>query len=241
MKDRIIVINIKFNSWKRAQSLDEEWIKNRLRIFAEYTLNSIKAQIRQDFIVIMKCREEMFDFTINEAKKIMPIPENVIFLNCIKKSSEFELLKELIAGYKYYYEVRLDSDDMYAKTYIDMLYKYNPKDETEVLINQEGYIYDTKTGRLAPYHYASPPYYTFIYKVEDYLKGFRYNLGDIGHRNVILLKHEILKGNNFLFIIHGDNIHSSFELLISYRGKPIEDGKEEILEGFGIVEGSQNK
>jgi len=238
MKDRIVVINIKFTSWRRTQSLDKEWIKNRLRIFAEYTLNSIKAQTRQDFIVIMKCSEELFDFTINEAKNIMSIPENVIFLNCIKKSSEFKLLKELVAGYIYYYETRLDSDDMYIKTYVDMLYKYTPKDETEVLINQEGYIYDTKTGRLAPYHYTSPPNYTFIYKVEDYLKGFRYDLGNVGHRNAILLKHEILKGNNFLFIIHKDNIHSTFDSLISYRGELIEEGKEDILKGFGLVEGN---
>ena len=235
MKDRIVVINIKFTSWRKDQSLDEEWIKNRLRIFAEYTLNSIRAQTRQDFIVIMKCREETFDFTMTEARKIMSIPENVMFLNCIKKTSENELVKEIIAGYKYYYEVRLDSDDMYKKTYVDMLYKYNPKDETGALINQEGYIYDIKTGRLAPYHYTSPPYYTLIYKVEDYLKGFRHDLGAIGHRNVILLKHEILKGNNFLFIIHKENIHSTFELLVSYRGKEIEDGKEEILKEFGRV------
>jgi len=228
-----IIIQMPFNAqgFNIEKELNEEWIKYRLKIFADYTLNSLKAQTNQDFTTIIKCRDVTKDFIITEANKITSIPDNIRFMGFSKEYPR--RIKELIVGYEYYYEIRLDSDDMYRKTFIDFLHKYNHKEGTEVLINQRGYLYDMATKRLVLFGYASPPFYTLVYKVEDYLRGSRYYLKK-GHGSAISLKHEILKGYNFIQVIHEHNDSSSFEHFREIIGKSKEKDKKNILMKFGI-------
>jgi len=233
MKDKKIIIQIPFSAFHKEREVKAEWNRARLRVFADYTLKSLKAQTNQDFVVLIKCRDIMKDFITEEANKLASIPDNIRFVGF---SKEYLIrVNELITGYKYFYEVRLDSDDMYCRTYIDFLHKYNPKEETEALINQKGYLYDSISKRIALYGYTSPPYYTLIYKVEDYLRGFRYTLKR-GHGSAIFLKHEILKDGNFIGVMHKINDSSSFEYLDRFVGKSKEKEREDILKEFGIKE-----
>ena len=237
MRHKKIIIQIPFSAHKEEREVSAEWNRNRLKVFVDYTLKSLKIQTNQDFMVLIKCRDVMKEFIIKEINKITSIPNNIRFVGF---SKEYLMqIEELITGYRYFYEVRLDSDDMYHKTFIDLLHNYNPKDRTEVLINKKGYIYDSISKKMATFGYTSPPYYTFIYKVEDYLEGFRYKLKE-GHGSAIFLKHEILEDYNFMCIIHKYNDSSSFEYLKRFIGESIEDDKENILKEFGI-EGDANE
>lgn len=71
-------------------------------------------------------------------------------------------LKESCQSNDYIYIVRLDSDDLYHKTYIQQLHDYKPKKDTEVLINKNGYLYDSITGRIDLYYHFSSNF-MFIY------------------------------------------------------------------------------
>lgn len=100
--------------------------------------------------------------------------------------------------------VRLDCDDMYHKNFIQKLHDYTPKKSAKALINQNGYIYDSiKKGIIKTYR-KSPPFYTLIYKVDDYINGKRYNMPG-GHTYAIKLSHEILAGRNYVIVIHSKN------------------------------------
>lgn len=236
MKDKKIIIRIMYCYRNLPNETKLEWHMARLRIFVNYTLKSLKVQTNQDFVSLLKCRSDMIGFAKSEINRLTTLPDNIIF---VEPSKELGMIKELIANHKYFYHVRLDSDDMYRKSYINMLHEYKPKAETESLINQKGYIYDSTSKRLAPFGYTSPPYYTLIYKVEDFLKGFSYKMRK-GHGSAILLKHEILKANNFMCMVHKHNKSTSFEYehIKKYIGKLIEnyDDKNAILREFGIGE-----
>ena len=110
-----------------------------------------------------------------------------------------------------------------------------PQEETEVLISQNGYVYDGRDGALASYYQPSFPFYAYIYKAEDYMKGKRYSsIG--GHGNVIkILKYELIEGNNYIVTLHGKNVLNERHLLKKHL--MIENPeKKVILNEFGMDE-----
>ena len=112
---------------------------------------------------------------------------------------------------------------MYQKDFIQKLYDYRPKEDTEVIISQNGYVYDTRDACLASYFQKSPPFYAFIYKVQEYKNGFRYNTPG-GHRMVIKLwKYELLDELN--------NRNLLDEKMLLEK-----DEKEKVLKEFGILD-----
>lgn len=230
-----IIIKISFNTagFNKQNELDKKWIKYRLDIFKKYTLKSLINQTNQFFIAVLIVRDETLGFIINELKG--KLPENVIIVGNNYNIS----IMRYIQNYDYLYLVRLDSDDCYEENFIDLLHNYPTKKDTEVLINQYSYDYDTVNNRLTKYWRESPPSYTFIYKAEDYKKGKRYKLKK-GHCGAILLRHEILKGYNHLVTIHKKNTiteyrsynHGSRKNVLEIEGQGITN----ILNRFGINE-----
>lgn len=200
-----IIIQIPFNVYGHDCETDKGWIDYRLKIFTDYTLKSLMAQTNQYFTLLFRCREETIPYIKDKIGKLLP--DNIIIVG---KSEYGGKIKELIKDFNYLYIVRLDSDDMYINTFIDTLQNYNPKPETEVLINQGCYSYDIYQKRLAYRFRLSPPSHALIYRVEDYMKGSQYILKK-GHCGAILLKHEIILGINWLNTIHKRNTASYFE------------------------------
>lgn len=231
MNHKKIVIMIHFNSLKYSEArLTKEWIENRLDIFERFTLKSIKIQTNQDFDVYLQCDKASMS-TINECLSARePLPANVHFEN--RSVCQKEILKGL-DQYEYLYWVRLDSDNLYHKDFIDKLHQYSPKEETEVLISQNGYIYDGCEGTLASYYQPSPPFYAYIYKAENYIKGDRYNTPG-GHGSVIKLhQYELIEGNNYIVTLHGKNVSNDRRLI--NRELIIEGSKRgTILSEFGL-------
>ena len=228
-----IIIQIPFNvqGFNENNELNSEWIKYRLKIFINYTLKSLIAQTNQYFTALLKCK----DITLPIIKKEIGsgLPENILIVG---KNEYQNKIKELIKDYNYFYSVRMDSDDMYVKTFVDMLHNYPPKSETEVLINQNCYVYDIYQKRIAYFWYNSPPSYTLIYRVKDYVEGKRYYLKN-GHGGAILLKHELISGINSLDTIHKKNDSSTFHSSNWDKWKEIEEKEEikNILNDFGIT------
>ena len=128
------------------------------------------------------------------------------------------------------YLVRLDADDMYHKTYVDRLYKYEQNKETQVLISQNGYMYDSVNNRLRELYHECFTFFCFIYRLKKNVN--RYSniditpydiLMNLPHFKALKYKYEILEGRNYLFNIHGDNTDSKY---VKYNKPHIKTGND---------------
>ncbi len=183
--------------------LTPEWIKYRMNIFMNYTCQSLINQTNQSFICVLRYDKLSKEIIESELSKYPELPKNIVFESNLNK------LKNMAKEYDYIYEVRLDDDDMYHNSFIQKLLDYTPNPETQVLINQKGYVYDIINDKLGKWYFESPPFYTLIYKANDYISNIRYHL-EGGHPGAIKLKHEILEGENYMVILHGKNTLNKF-------------------------------
>ncbi len=241
-----IIIQIPLNvlGQNKIRELDEVWIKRRVQLFIEYTLQSLKAQSNQYFTALLRCR----DASIPLVSKMLKgkLPENVIIVGV--EEFEKQIIK-LSEGYDSFYWLRLDSDDMYINTFIEILQNYTPKPETEVLISQNCYAYEIYQKRLAYFFYPSPQSYALIYNTKEFVNGKRYFLKN-GHGGAILLKHELIPGNNYIDTVHDGNNSSTWidregKIQFAYKGIPREEIKDKkiiknILREFGIFQEGEN-
>jgi len=221
-----IIVEIPFN--RRGERYDHnelnpEWLKYRLKIFKKYTLKSLENQTNQFFTTLLEVRDTTLAFIIEHLKD--RIPKNVIVVANNYKVT----VRRLIENYDVVYFTRLDSDDCFEKNYIDLLHNYYPKKETEILISQYCYNYDINTKRLMKFFLDSP---------QDYCKGKKYKLPG-GHNGAITLKHELLKGYNYMDTVHDKNISSRFweksKGRLKLHGEVIEvTEKKKILQDFGV-------
>lgn len=200
MKKKIIV-TIAFNTFGFTEErFTKKWIDYRMKLFMNYTVQSLKAQTNQNFLTLVRYADETKPLIEEALSKYEKLPANIKFTG----KEYHRIVKEAIKGYDYLYLVRIDSDDMYHQTYIEQLHRYKHKKDTEVIINQNGYLYDTRTNAVAPIFYESPQFFTLIYKTSDYINGKRISTPG-GHSGAIKLKHEIIPKRNFLNIIHQHN------------------------------------
>ncbi|MGF7060017.1 glycosyltransferase [Brassicibacter mesophilus] len=206
-----IIIFTSFNNWNQWGESDnriytKEWIDQRISIFMNYTLKSLKIQTNQNFLHLI-----MYDPTTKELiqqalANYDKLPDNIRF---VSPNEYHNQISENIKGYDYLYLVRLDSDDMYHKSYIQQLHNYIHNENTKVLINRRGYIYDSANNRLAKYYHFSPQFYTEIYKVNDYQQGKRHGISG-HHLRAYNLPYEILKNPNFINHKHTNNTDFDF-------------------------------
>lgn len=225
-----IIIYIGLNNFGFTEDrFTKEWIDTRIGIFMNFTLKSLKIQTNQDFLALVRYHEDTADIVKNVIYQYEELPPNIRFVD----GKEFaKAIIDNIIGYDYLYLVRLDSDDLYHKTYIQQLHEYTPKEDTKVLINQNGYLYDSVNNRIAEYYHFSPQFYTLIYKVDNYLKGERIKSPGGGHGNMIKLPYEIINERNYINHVHFQNASlNSFRLLnnrsLNSMGNIIDD-KDEV-------------
>ncbi len=189
-------------------NLTKEWINYRIDIFMKFTCKSLIKQTNQDFLALLRYNDESEEL-INEAlNKYTKLPDNIKFIK--RKEKNKLIYKTLEQGnYDYVFEVRLDSDDCYNEDYFEMLKNYKPKEGTQFLMNQKGYIYDSINCKLGYWYCKSSPFFVASYKIDDYLNKVRYKV-ERGHSGVINYPHEILNENNFLVIVHAKNTLTDF-------------------------------
>ncbi|MDD3392670.1 MAG: sugar nucleotide-binding protein [Bacilli bacterium] len=225
-KKIIIWSKLKSDNFKNDEET-EKWLEHRIKVFMKYTLNSFKRQTNQNFTYVINYDDGIGKFLNKELAKYPKLPDNVIFTQ-----HYYREINEQIKNYKYLYFVRIDSDDMYHKDFIQKLESFKPKIDTKALIAQSGYIYDVNTNELGEWFYKSPPFYTLIYETDKFLRGYRYEIH--GHSSVINQPHEIIPGNNFVVVIHGENTVSRFNT--SFKKATITDPliKQKILKDFNL-------
>lgn len=216
IKDKVIIVWSKIKALNLTKEKANLWVKYRIKIFMNYTYKSFKNQTNQNFYYFIHCDEVAAPIVFEELKNYTKLPDNIKFTNNYYKN-----ISEILPFYKTLYFVRIDSDDMYDKNFIQRLVDYKHNENTQALIAQSGYTYDIINDKLARWYYKSPPFYTLIYNSFDFSNGYRYEVH--GHSSVINLNHEILNGDNFIVIVHSQNTITVFNT--SFR-KQIIEGEE---------------
>lgn len=203
-------------SRNEIQRFSREWIEYRMKIFMNFTCKSLKKQTNQDFTALYVYEDNTENLIEHELSKYPTLPPNIKF---IKKSQYTTIISSLTQGYDELYLTRLDSDDMYHKDFIQKLHDFNPKPQTQALLCQYGYIYDSVNNRLAEYYHSMFTYYTFIYRFNDETDKFS-NLNvtpwdllvNFSHAEIIKYNYEPIPDRNFLFNIHSLNTDSFYAI-----------------------------
>ncbi|EQK43167.1 rhamnosyl transferase family protein [[Clostridium] bifermentans ATCC 638] len=220
-----------YNDSKKL-SQTKEWIEYRIEIFNKYTLRSLKNQTNQNFKCIMRYTKETEEIVFNSLSKYDKLPDNVIFT-----SDGDETIYSLIQGYDYIYHIRIDSDNMFSKDYIDILYKTPYYEELECILCKNGYMYEIEGDRLASMEHGSPSFYALVYTVDDFYFGFRHNT-EPDHWGAANLTHKVIDTHSYLVIVHEKNVSNSFNMVLNYPHiKTVEifkEEKEEILKSFDL-------
>ncbi|MGG6314417.1 glycosyltransferase [Paenibacillus macerans] len=201
---RKVIIESNFNTFGfDPQRLTRIWLEKRIAIFRSYTLKSLQAQTNQNFLAIFKIAEGTEAIVSDILTKQKPLPQNIWFGTNRESVNQ---IKAWAGKSEDLYIARLDSDDLYHKTYVQQLYDVRPKPGTVALINQNGYLWDSVRGEMAPTFHRSPQFYVYLYKTAVYLSGYRVKLPGRGtHGNVIDLPHELLAPRNYVNVIHQGN------------------------------------
>lgn len=247
MENKIMIIDIPFNIadnpfWPGFKNLypqakntsqTKEWIDYRIDIFNRYTLGSLKNQTNQNFKCVVRYSKESEELVLDALSRYEKLPSNIIFT-----IDGDNVIKDLIKDYEYIYHIRIDSDNMYEKNFIDALYKIPYYDGLKCILCQKGYIYEEANKRLASMIHGSPSFYALIYSVDSFLSGVRYNT-DPDHWGAIKLEHKIIEEYSYMVIVHGKNVSNEFNAILNYkplRAKTVEEEeKEAILKHFNII------
>ncbi|PYZ95884.1 hypothetical protein CR205_16020 [Alteribacter lacisalsi] len=208
LASRRVIIRIPLNAWAFGgdERLSREWIANRLSIFNRFTLRSLKNQTNQNFTALV-AYDKRSEAIINDELEKYDIPDNVVFVS----GKEIDpLMDRMVAECEYVLFARIDSDDMYHADVVDELHKKDIREDTEMILNQDGYLYDEGNNQLAYVHFPSPPFYTQVYKSSDFLAGKRFETKS--HRDISSFNWELLNSNrNYIVIIHGQNTSTRFK------------------------------
>lgn len=205
-----IVVSTSFNNLKWSdERLTREWIDKRLRLTMDYTVRSLINQTNQEFLSLIIYDRKSHKNIRSALEEYPELPENIRFVTAQDMNGHME---KYVEGADVLYNVRLDSDDMYHKTYVQQLHDYRHNGETRLLINQNGYFYDSVRNLIAEYYHFSPQFYVIVYDAEDFLYGERYKIN--GHADAINHPHELIVKRNYVNHVHSNNYSlGTFRLL----------------------------
>ncbi|MGL5692939.1 MAG: glycosyltransferase [Peptostreptococcaceae bacterium] len=228
-KEKVVIVEIEFNTERQAnytRRLSKEWIKYRINIFMNYTLQSLINQTNQSFYCFMYYDEKTEDIVKEEIERYPKLPSNIII-----SSKSSEAMYPYISEYSKLYLVKVDCDDMYHPSYIQQMVDYKEKTGTQVLANKNGYVYDIFNDKLGEWPHKSSPFYTLIYDVESFISGYRHPLKG-GHTGILSLSYEYIEKYNYVVTIHDKNVLNTFE---RHSIRVIEeDEKDKIIKDFNI-------
>ncbi len=208
-----IIINSNFNVMNKVKNANltktRDWINYRIKIFMKYTLKSLKMQTNQSFTAFILCDDQTVDLIDYIVNKYGKLPENITFIGESKFGTR---ILDYIKDNDYLYMTRLDSDDLYHKSYVQKLIDFEPKENTRLLISQKGYIYNSVKNTLVKLWYnGCPPFYTLIYTSDEMAKRvYKYGVPSF-HQNFYDMypNHELIPGYNYLWHIHLQSYQSS--------------------------------
>lgn len=219
--------------------LTEEWIDYRLKVFMKYTYKGLINQTNQNFKAFIEYDPLSEEIIRRKLAAYGPLSPNVEFVTDFNRSLEAYIKDTDYVGILY-----LDSDNMLHSSFIEQIYR-QPVEKLQVILAPSGYVYEEATGKVGLYAHPYPDtFYVLIYKVQDYLNGYRHpypcnQYGDVSYGNHFLrCRFTYLQGQAYIVTIHKKNItHELDRMLLMGTVRYILTDQEEIrgiLQTFGV-------
>lgn len=179
MKNSIVILtkfNLRLSSFKNSRlekidvATDENYLKERFRLFETYTVPSIKNQTNQNFIWMVffsdatpKQYKDRIANIQKEVKQFKPI-----FLTDKEKLSEKTNQELHKLNSDFYTTIRMDNDDALSINYVGTVVNLinNTPLEKTVFVFNNGCQYDEKHQILSKYHFPKNHFSTMVSKKE---------------------------------------------------------------------------
>ena len=208
---------------------DPAWMERRCEIMNKYTIPSMRAQTCQDFEWWIEVRVDTVEFFEKRLDlKGTPAgiaPRPIVTDHKLGANAAWERdpahVRDRIKD-QTFFEVRLNSDDLYHEKFIETLQSMEIKPDTAVILPRAGYYWHLKDGQLFKTSHKSPPFYCLIYDTKKWLGGIRHRLPG-GHRAARKLHNQDMPGRQWVWIIHDVNnkiIRKGKDAYKDYRGGP---------------------
>ncbi|MDQ6423631.1 glycosyltransferase [Paenibacillus sp. LHD-117] len=206
MKDISIILEIPFNNREYSKQIyDPKWINYRMDITMKYTAQCLRKQTSSDFTALFLYKDETEPIIQEALARYEALPPHIRF---VPATGARAIATEAIRDSALTYSVRLDSDNMFSKDYMERLRGRVLKPGTQAIVTKQGYIYDSVRHRLATIGYPSPSFYALVFKTEEFIAGKKYPLRT--HHDAIRLRHELMPGRNFVVVVHKTNALNAF-------------------------------
>lgn len=184
----------------------ERWFRNRLRIFKQFVVPSLKAQTCQDFKLwisftrdqkghklveelghFLEAAELDYIFTYNGIcfyDDKHPVEEAKLILMTNLHNTIGELLDDIGEAEKVYMTIQ-PSDDCFYKESVWEVQRFLQNDEIEAVGYKHGYIMNYQTLEISDYNNTTnPPFYTIKFDKEVFID-------PLEHCNYTALKHDV--------------------------------------------------
>ncbi len=190
---------------------DKKWIDRRCEILNQFVIPSLEYQTDQDFMWFLEIREDTYDMIIPQLN-LNKVPVKIITRPIVYNwktgaGDAWERQNEDIKKFvnkKTFYDIRLNSDDMYRKDFVEKIKKVKVKKDTQAIIPIKGYQWYLNKNIVVEKDLDSPPFYAFIYNTKDYLNGVRYKTRK-GHVGVKRLRNVKMDERLWCWIVHDVN------------------------------------
>lgn len=249
------IIYIPFTGVGTNKILTDEWLKDRIEIFKNYTLKSLLNQTNPEFMVWLSFRQEEKDSQLVADLEVYLTQQRVRYICTFNgliyfddknveanKSLKYRLSLSLAELPQYesekIYLTRIDSDDMFHKEVVQLIQHFKP---AKALTLSLGLVYNKDTNEVAEWNpLTNPPFYTIIFPREvffnaqkhiDWYEGFK------SHEDIARLPHKVLwRGDNrtdrlYMVFTHNPKMHISTSWDHPFKGKSLSN---QVLEDFGI-------
>lgn len=236
------------------------WLRNRVKVFKQFVIPSLKAQSNKNFIVWCSWRpEEKRNKYVKELMAYMELIPDFKTIHTFhgvcfwddKYSDYIARERLLLALHGSLAEMTNEtsqadmilmtiqpSDDCYAKQVVDFMQMSftNPEITYQAIGFSKGYMMNYLTKELAEYNPATnPPFFTICFprdKFIDPLKHAEYTGPYKSHEYIgDKLKYGVVNERAFLVGTHGENISTTF--VHPYKGEVVD---ERVLSEFGLFE-----
>lgn len=221
-----------------------DYLESRLEIFKRYTLRSLENQTTSDFHVLVlfdkRLPVESIPSSLGDRLHLVGVdPIDLAkygsFWNPIPAEDEViygiaGVVERLLVTY-------IDSDDCYMDVALAAI--RNDDGLAHVagcLMVNDGYLYNVDNGGMTSYHDESSPFFTFVYDMERYKAGMRYQAGSCNHSTVAYLMPTKGKGFGALCLVttHQENDTTSWSVRSNSRERMPPDDVTRTLSRFGI-------
>jgi len=139
---------------------DPKWVERRVKIFLQYTYESLRRQTMTDFLVWL----QMDPY----GEKILTLPSGgpEVF---VSTGEDYDcILSRIPKDCDWVYSTRIDSDDVYRADALALARDVLPGKGVTCSMFCTGYTHDVHTGRWGNYTVRSTPFHTLMLPVSVY-------------------------------------------------------------------------